>query len=30
MTPLKTIRMTFVSVIFRQFDRCFVLFDIAG
>ena len=30
MTPLKTIRTTLVSVIFRQFGRCFGLFDTAG
>jgi hypothetical protein len=30
MTPLKTIRMMLVSVIFGQFGRCFGLFDIAG
>ena len=28
MTPLKTIRMTFVSAHFRQFGSCFELFDI--
>jgi hypothetical protein len=27
-TPLKTIRMTFVSAHFRQFGSCFELFDI--
>jgi hypothetical protein len=30
MTQLKTIRTTLVSVIFRQFGRCFGLFNIAG
>jgi hypothetical protein len=30
MMPLKTIRTTLVSAIFRQFGRCFGLFDIAG
>jgi len=30
MTPLKTIRTTLVSAIFRQFGRCFGLFVIAG
>jgi len=30
MTPWKTIRMTLVSIIFRQFGSCFGLFDIAG
>jgi len=29
-TPLKANRTTFVSVIFRQFDKCFGFFDIAG
>jgi hypothetical protein len=28
LTPLKTIRMTFVSAHFRQFGSCFELFDI--
>ena len=30
MTPLKTIRMTLVSIIFGQFGRCFEFFNIAG
>jgi len=30
MTTLKTIRTTFVSVLFRQFGSCFRPFDIAG
>ena len=30
MTPLKTIRTTLVSAIFRKFGNCFGLFDIAG
>jgi hypothetical protein len=30
LTPLKTIRTTLVSVIFRQFSRSFGHFDIAG
>jgi hypothetical protein len=30
MTPFETIRTTLVSVIFRQFGRCFGLVDIAG
>jgi hypothetical protein len=30
MTSMKIIRMTLVSVIFRQFSKCFGLFDIAG
>jgi hypothetical protein len=30
MILLKMIRMTLVSIIFRQFSRCFGLFDIAG
>jgi hypothetical protein len=30
MTPMKGIRTTLVSAIFRQFGRCFGLFDIAG
>jgi len=29
-TPLKTIRTTLVSAIFRKFGSCFGLFDIAG
>jgi hypothetical protein len=29
-TPLKTIRTTFASAIFRQFGSCFGLFDVAG
>jgi len=30
MRPMKTIRSTLVSAIFRQFGSCFGLFDIAG
>jgi len=30
MMPMKTIRTTLVSHIFRQFSSCFGLFDIAG
>jgi hypothetical protein len=30
MTPMKTIRMTLASAIFRHFGNCFELFDIAG
>ena len=30
MTQLKTTRTMLISVIFRQFDSCFGLFDIAG
>jgi hypothetical protein len=30
MTPLKTIRTTLASAIFRQFSTCFGLSDIAG
>jgi len=30
MIPLKAIRTTLVSAIFRQFGSCFELFDIAG
>jgi hypothetical protein len=30
MTPMKTIRMTLASAIFRQFGICFGPFDIAG
>jgi hypothetical protein len=30
MMPMKTIRTTLVSHIFRQFASCFGLFDIAG
>jgi hypothetical protein len=30
MTPMKTIRTTLVSAIYRQIGSCFGLFDIAG